>query len=76
MEKLKFKKHWGMTSVLLNSTATPFVISTSFLVTEHFILLFKLFKSENICNFVQIGGIVIFNNLYDVFFFFFALQNV
>ncbi len=59
-----------MTSVLLY-TATPFqwiVISTSFLVKEHFLL--ELFKWENICNFVQIGAIVMFNNFYDAIFFF------
>ncbi len=62
-----------MTSVLLY-TATPFqliVISTSFLVKEHFIL---RVKSENICNFVQIGAIVMFNNLCNFFFLLFIFS--
>ncbi len=56
-------KEWEMTSVLFHK-ATHFKLTISFLfpVTEH--LFWKLCKWDTICKLVQIGGIVIFNNVF------------
>ncbi len=62
-EKITIYKQWEMTSVLLH-TATHFkwTISSSF--QSQSTLFWELFKWENICNLVQIGGIVMFNNFF------------
>ncbi len=54
-------KQWEMTSVLLH-TVTRFKLTISSSFQSQSTLFLKLFKWEKICNSVQIGGIVMFNN--------------
>ncbi len=52
-----------MTSVLLH-TATHFKLTISSSFQSQSTLFWELFKWEKICNLVQIGGIVMFNNFF------------
>ncbi len=54
-----------MISVLLH-TATHFKLTISSSFQSQSTLFWELFKWEKICNLVQIGGIVMFNNLFYV----------
>ncbi len=54
-----------MTSVLLH-TATHFKLTISSSFQSQSTLFWELFKWEKICNSVQIGEIVMFNNLFYV----------
>ncbi len=60
-------KQWEITSVLLHTTRFKLTISSSF--QSRNILFWELFKWEKICKLVQIGGIVIFDNLFYVNYF-------
>ncbi len=59
-----------MTSVLLH-TATHFKLTISSSFQSQSTLFRELFKWEKICNFFEIGGIVMLNNL---FYFIFELK--
>ncbi len=56
-------KQWEMTSVLLH-TETHFKLTISASFQSQSTLFWELFQWEKICKLVQIGGIVIFNNLF------------
>ncbi len=66
-------KPWEITSVLLH-TATNFKLTISSSFQSQSTLFWELFKWEKICNLVQIGGIVMFKNLFDYVNMFFLLK--
>ncbi len=61
--KITIYKQWEITSVLFH-TETHFKLTISSSFQSQSTLFWELFKWENICNLVQIGGIVMFNNFF------------